>query len=77
MKSPRPSKDPNSWDILIFTQTWPKTLCYTWKNNNVEHTCNFPSQKDLWTVHGIWFVIYIYIYIFLIESFFQYTVVMS
>lgn len=56
MKSPRPPKDPNSWDILIFTQTWPNTLCYVWKGENTNHTCNFSSQKNLWTVHGIWLV---------------------
>ncbi|KAL5233883.1 hypothetical protein ACI65C_001293 [Semiaphis heraclei] len=54
MKSARPTKDPNSWDILIFTQTWPNTLCYTWKSSNPAHTCNLPSDKNIWTVHGIW-----------------------
>ncbi|VVC41578.1 Hypothetical protein CINCED_3A020854 [Cinara cedri] len=54
MKSSRPPKDPNSWDIIIFTQTWPQTLCYEWKGKNPNHTCNFPKQKDLWTVHGLW-----------------------
>lgn len=58
MKTARPAKDPYSWDILIFTQTWPNTLCYTWKGQNPNHTCNFPSKKDLWTVHGIWFVLF-------------------
>lgn len=56
MKSPRPPNDPNSWDLLIFTQTWPNTLCYTWQGQNASHTCNFPSTKNLWTIHGIWFV---------------------
>jgi len=56
MKNTRPPTDPNKWDILIFTQTWPKTLCYTWKHQNASHLCNFPSQENLWTVHGIWFV---------------------
>ncbi|XP_022174441.1 uncharacterized protein LOC111036643 isoform X2 [Myzus persicae] len=54
MKTPRPTKDPNSWDILIFTQTWPNTLCYTWKSSNPAHTCNLPSDKNIWTVHGLW-----------------------
>jgi len=56
MKTPRPPKDPHSWDILIFTQTWPNTLCYSWKSHNAEHTCNLPSDKNIWTIHGIWFV---------------------
>ncbi|XP_060872142.1 uncharacterized protein LOC132946257 isoform X2 [Metopolophium dirhodum] len=54
MKTPRPPKDPNSWDILIFTQTWPNTLCYSWKRSNPAHTCNLPSDKNIWTVHGVW-----------------------
>ncbi|XP_060853767.1 uncharacterized protein LOC132931782 isoform X2 [Rhopalosiphum padi] len=54
MKTPRPPKDPHSWDILIFTQTWPNTLCYSWKSHNAEHTCNLPSDKNIWTIHGIW-----------------------
>lgn len=56
MKSPRPPNDPNSWDLLIFTQTWPNTLCYTWQGHNASHTCNLPSTKNLWTIHGIWLV---------------------
>lgn len=56
MKTPRPTNDPESWDLLIFTQTWPNTLCYGWKHENANHTCNFPKEKNLWTVHGIWFV---------------------
>jgi len=56
MKNNRPPTDPNKWDILIFTQTWPNTLCYSWKYENDSHICNFPSQQNLWTVHGIWFV---------------------
>ncbi|KAE9529714.1 hypothetical protein AGLY_011810 [Aphis glycines] len=54
MKTPRPPKDPHSWDILIFTQTWPNTLCYSWKSQNPAHTCYLPSDKSIWTVHGIW-----------------------
>jgi len=56
MKTPRPPNDPHSWDILIFTQTWPNTLCYSWKGQNASHKCNLPIDKNIWTVHGIWFV---------------------
>ncbi|VVC38408.1 Ribonuclease T2, His active site 1,Ribonuclease T2-like,Ribonuclease T2, His active site 2 [Cinara cedri] len=54
MKNSHPPEEPNSWDLIIFTQTWPQTLCYTWEENNPHHTCNFPKQKNLWTVHGLW-----------------------
>lgn len=57
MEKPHKSSQTNSWDILIFTQTWPYTLCYSWKLENASHTCNMPPVKDLWSIHGIWFVI--------------------
>lgn len=47
----------HTWDVLIFTQTWPNTLCYIRKSRNPNNTCNFPSQKNLWTIRGIWFVL--------------------
>lgn len=47
----------HNWDLLIFTQTWPNTLCSIWISKNPNHTCNFPPQKNLWTVRGIWFVL--------------------
>ncbi|XP_050524773.1 uncharacterized protein LOC126896220 isoform X2 [Daktulosphaira vitifoliae] len=50
MKKP----DSDSWDILIFTQTWPTTLCYTWKEHNASHECHYPPVKNQWTIHGIW-----------------------
>ncbi|XP_050425399.1 uncharacterized protein LOC126836223 isoform X2 [Adelges cooleyi] len=50
----RPASDPYHWDILIFTQTWPMTLCYTWKEHNPSHECHFPPDKTRWTIHGIW-----------------------
>lgn len=51
------SNDPNSWDIIIFTQRWPYTTCYSWEDQNANHTCNFPPQKNQWAIHGLWFVI--------------------
>lgn len=44
----------NDWDILIFSQKWPSTACKAWKHNKPTHSCNFPSKKDSWTVHGVW-----------------------
>lgn len=44
----------NDWDVLIFTQHWPITVCHEWKEKNVSHTCELPTQENAWTVHGIW-----------------------
>ncbi|XP_025405932.1 uncharacterized protein LOC112680138 isoform X2 [Sipha flava] len=54
MKHERPPIDSNSWDLLIFTQSWPKTVCYTWKIHNASHECYYPPKKNMWTIHGIW-----------------------
>ncbi|GAB0095993.1 ribonuclease T2 [Sergentomyia squamirostris] len=43
-----------SWDLLIFTQQWPQTVCHRWKTENKNHKCVLPSAKNLWTIHGIW-----------------------
>lgn len=45
------SKD---WDILIFTQSWPVTTCFHWKEENKNNKCNLPTTKEIWTIHGIW-----------------------
>lgn len=42
------------WDLLIFTQSWPATVCIEWKEHDRTHTCNLPTNKDSWTIHGIW-----------------------
>lgn len=42
-----------SWDILIFTQHWPPTICKLWMEKK-PHTCAMPSNQDTWTIHGIW-----------------------
>ncbi|XP_050479137.1 ribonuclease Oy isoform X1 [Bombus huntii] len=44
----------NDFDVLIFTQHWPQTVCYTWKENQASHTCSLPTKHDEWTIHGIW-----------------------
>ncbi|XP_071454497.1 ribonuclease Oy [Hetaerina americana] len=46
------------WDILIFTQSWPTTVCLQWKEKYENHTCLFPQNKNEWTIHGIWPTIY-------------------
>ncbi|XP_055913589.1 ribonuclease Oy [Eupeodes corollae] len=44
----------NDWDLLIFTQSWPVTTCFHWKQENKHHECNLPTKKEVWTIHGIW-----------------------
>ncbi|XP_054261825.1 ribonuclease Oy-like [Macrosteles quadrilineatus] len=45
----------NEWDLLIFTQRWPNTVCMEWEETSpTNHTCALPKQKDIWTIHGIW-----------------------
>lgn len=42
------------WDILIFTQHWPATVCNIWTHNKPSHSCTYPKVKDTWTIHGSW-----------------------
>ncbi|XP_073836818.1 ribonuclease X25 [Musca autumnalis] len=42
------------WDILIFTQQWPVTTCYHWREEDKDHDCKLPAAKEFWTVHGVW-----------------------
>jgi len=50
-KAPDPKKQ---WDLLIFTQHWPLTVCSQWEERGTNNTCAFPDPQDLWTIHGIW-----------------------
>ncbi|XP_033326608.2 ribonuclease Oy [Megalopta genalis] len=45
------SKD---FDLLIFTQRWPNTICTMWKEESPSHSCALPSDKSEWTIHGLW-----------------------
>lgn len=42
------------FDVLIFTQRWPITACIQWMDARPDNVCILPSQKDIWTIHGIW-----------------------
>ncbi|XP_046828105.1 ribonuclease Oy [Vespa crabro] len=46
-------EDPNYFDVLIFTQHWPQTVCYLWKEKSESHACALPKD-DEWSIHGIW-----------------------
>lgn len=49
-------KTDKDWDLLIFTQHWPNTVCLLWEeqNEDIPQTCSFPKQRDIWTIHGVW-----------------------
>lgn len=48
------SSDEHPWDLLIFTQQWPQTVCHQWMEEDKRHKCLLPSAKNLWTIHGVW-----------------------
>lgn len=43
----------NEFDVLIFTQRWPPTACFVWKENSESRSCVLPKREE-WTIHGIW-----------------------
>ncbi|XP_011314773.1 ribonuclease Oy-like [Fopius arisanus] len=47
------TKNSTAFDVLIFTQHWPQTVCYTWKQESPDHSCDLPHD-DEWTIHGLW-----------------------
>ncbi|KAJ0175811.1 hypothetical protein K1T71_008970 [Dendrolimus kikuchii] len=49
---PKHHKADNQWDLLIFTQSWPPTVCKVW-SDKPNHSCNLPSPEH-WSIHGIW-----------------------
>ncbi|XP_076628303.1 ribonuclease Oy-like [Colletes latitarsis] len=52
-RRPAPAESDN-FDVLIFTQHWPQTVCFAWKENLASHTCSLPTHKNEWTIHGVW-----------------------
>lgn len=46
--------DDHQFDILIFTQFWPVTICKEWKEKNPVHQCDMPKVHDSWSIHGVW-----------------------
>jgi len=43
-----------AFDILIFTQHWPYTVCTQWMEQKRGNECDLPKTRNAWTVHGIW-----------------------
>lgn len=46
--------DRNGFDVIIFTQQWPVTTCYHWREEDPSRECTLPQKKEFWTIHGIW-----------------------
>lgn len=44
----------HDWDLLIFTQHWPSTVCLQYEESGENHACVRPRTSDSWTVHGVW-----------------------
>uniref|UniRef100_A0A0A9Z961 Ribonuclease Oy n=1 Tax=Lygus hesperus TaxID=30085 RepID=A0A0A9Z961_LYGHE len=44
----------NSWDVYIFTQNWPASVCLAWEEKGKGHMCMPSGNKTSWTIHGIW-----------------------
>ncbi|XP_015518897.2 ribonuclease Oy [Neodiprion pinetum] len=42
-----------NFDVIVFTQHWPETVCSQWKEKVPSHRCFLPRQEE-WTIHGIW-----------------------
>ena len=43
----------NGFDVLIFTQLWPQTVCLDLRQTSNSSYCNLPKEEK-WTIHGIW-----------------------
>lgn len=52
--APYKSNNDSDFDVLIFTQSWPNTVCSQWMDRNKANKCAFPKVKESWTVHGVW-----------------------
>ncbi|XP_051174778.1 ribonuclease Oy-like [Leptopilina boulardi] len=48
-----PSLLDNHFDVIIFSQNWPQSVCFLWKKKSPQHTCRLPTNNE-WTIHGIW-----------------------
>ncbi|KAK9507350.1 hypothetical protein O3M35_007226 [Rhynocoris fuscipes] len=47
-------KQSNEWDVLLFTQNWPVSVCLAWESKSKTNTCNLSNNVTSWTIHGIW-----------------------
>ncbi|XP_033225751.1 ribonuclease Oy-like [Belonocnema kinseyi] len=47
------SSSSNDFDVIIFTQLWPQTVCLYSRQTTNSSYCNLPEEEK-WTIHGIW-----------------------
>lgn len=47
------SSNSTDFDVVIFTQSWPQSVCYVWKEKYENRTCALPTDEE-WSIHGIW-----------------------
>ncbi|XP_031351086.1 ribonuclease Oy [Photinus pyralis] len=52
-EKPKPNNS-TDWDVIVFTQRWPVTICSQWMQVNANNSCFLPTDGNIWTVHGIW-----------------------
>ncbi|XP_066598184.1 ribonuclease Oy [Prorops nasuta] len=41
------------FDVFVFTQHWPPTVCYLWREKVSNHSCSLSTSEE-WTIHGLW-----------------------
>ena len=41
------------FDLIIFSQSWPKAECQAWKQKSPSNECRLPKNTE-WTIHGMW-----------------------
>lgn len=44
----------DNFDVLIYTQSWPNTVCLLWEEKTKSNICYLPKDNQTWTIHGIW-----------------------
>ncbi|XP_073989102.1 ribonuclease Oy-like isoform X1 [Rhodnius prolixus] len=48
------TRQSNEFDVLIFTQNWPVSVCLSWEAKQKTNTCSPGVNISSWTIHGIW-----------------------
>jgi ribonuclease T2 len=43
-----------NFDLIIFTQRFPNTVCTEWMEKDSSNECILPKQNNSWTIQGVW-----------------------
>ena len=43
----------HDFDIIIFIQSWPETVCFDWQEQSESNQCSMPKKGE-WSIHGLW-----------------------